>query len=225
MCKIFVFSRLIEKNTGMNKKIMKMLLPSLLVCVISMMAGCSVNDEEYVDLRPRISDDIVYNSIYEGEWSVNRQVVDTARMVVRDNGKIEVRLPERYLIGLCFTDNTDMAIETSNLASLIEVHEQGYSETSQYMSVGSQTTQTNEAETFFVNCTFMATIDRKPFYISLLSKENATAVIQNTTGQWTLGIPIDCFFITNLVLSTHESKFVELPHTITIYYNTKRRIR
>lgn len=225
MCKIFVFSRLIEKNTGMNKKIMKMLLPSLLVCVISMMAGCSVNDEEYVDLRPRISDDIVYNSIYEGEWSVNRQVVDTARMVVKESGEIQVRLPERYLLSLCFTDNTDMAIETSNLASLIEVHEQGYSETSQYMSVGSQTTQTNEAETFFVNCTFMATIDRKPFYISLLSKENATAVIQNTTGQWTLGIPIDCFFITNLVLSTHESKFVELPHTITIYYNTKRRIR
>ena len=109
----------------MNKKIMKMLLPSLLVCMISMMAGCSVNDEEYVDLRPRIADSEVFY-IYDGEWSVNRQVVDTARMEVRANGKIEVRLPEHYLLSLCFPDKTDMAIETSNSASLIEVHEQGY---------------------------------------------------------------------------------------------------
>ena len=224
MCKIFVFSRLIEKNTGMNKKIMKMLLPSLLVCVISMMAGCSVNDEEYVDLRPRISDDIVYNSIYEGEWSVNRQVVDTARMVVKESGEIQVRLPERYLIGLCFTDNTDMAIETSNLASLIEVHEQGYSETSQYMSIGSEKAQTNEAESFFVNCSFIATIDRTPYLIQLLSKEFATAVMQNTSGQWTLSIPIDSFILTNALLSAYKPEVVELPQTITIYYNTKTRI-
>ncbi|MBO7140411.1 MAG: hypothetical protein J6W19_07585 [Prevotella sp.] len=207
----------------MNKKIMKMLLPSLLVCMISMMAGCSVNDEEYVDLRPRIADSEVFY-IYEGEWSVNKQVVDTARMEVRANGKIEVRLPEHYLLSLCFPDETDMAIETSNSASLIEVHEQGYSETSQYMSIGSDMTQTNEAETFFINSSFMAAIDRTPYSIQLLSREYATAVIQNTTGQWTLSIPIDGFALTNLYLSTDESETVELPQTVTIYYNTKRRI-
>lgn len=221
--RIFPFNR--KTHTGMNKKVMKRLLPSLLVCVVSMLAGCSINEEEYVDLRPRVDDSVIIHGIYEGEWSVNRQVVDTARMVVRANGEIEVRLPESYLLGLCIPEDTDEVIEPTNMTTSIEVYQQGYSETSQYMSVGSQTTQTIEAETFFVNCTFRATIDRKPFYISLLSKESATAVIQNTTGQWTLGIPIDCFFITNLVLSTHESKFVELPHTITIYYNTKRRIR
>ena len=208
----------------MNKKIMKMLLPSLLVCMISMMVGCHVNDEEYVDLRPRIADDseIIYN--FDGEWSVNRQVVDTARMELRENGKIEVRLPEHYLLSLCFPDKTDMAIETSNSASLIEVHEQGYSETSQYMSIGSDMTQTNEAETFFINSSFMAAIDRTPYSIQLLSREYATAVIQNTTGQWTLSIPIDGFLLTNLFLSSRETELVELPQTVTIYYNTKRRI-
>lgn len=85
-------------------------------------------------------------------------------------------------------------------------------------------TQTNEAETFFINSSFMAAIDRTPYSIQLLSREYATAVIQNTTGQWTLSIPIDGFLLTNLFLSSRETELVELPQTVTIYYNTKRRI-
>ena len=207
----------------MNKKIMKMLLPSLLVCMISMMAGCSVNDEEYVDLRPRIADSEVFY-IYEGEWSVNKQVVDTARMEVNANGEIQVRLPESYLLGLCFPEATNEVVEPSNVPSLVTVYQQGFSETSQYMSIGSEMTQNDIAERVFVNCSFLAGIGRTPYSIHLLSKELATAIIQNTTGQWTLSIPIDGFALTNLYLSTDESETVELPHTVTIYYNTKRRI-
>ena len=208
----------------MNKKIMKMLLPSLLVCMISMMAGCSVNDEEYVDLRPRIADSEVFY-IYDGEWSVNKQVVDTARMELNANGEIQLRLPESYLLGLCFPEPTNEVVKPSNVPSLVKVYQQGFSETSQYMSLDYEMTQNDNAERIFVSCSFLASVGRTPYSIRLLSKELATAIIQNATGQWTLSIPIDGFVLTNLYLSsTDKSETVELPHTVTIYYNTKRRI-
>ena len=64
MCKIFVFSRLIEKYIGMMKKIMKMLLSSLLVCVTGMMVGCSINEEE-VNLRPRVEDSVIIQGLQQ----------------------------------------------------------------------------------------------------------------------------------------------------------------
>ena len=209
------------------KRTVKYGMAALLVAVVTTMVGCSTDgdDDAYIAFNDPNADALVYGKgIYEGEWSVNRQVVDTARMVVKESGEIQVRLPERYLLSLCFTDNTDITVITSNLASLIEVHEQGYSETSQYMSIGSEKAQTNEAESFFVNCSFIATIDRTPYLIQLLSKEFATAVMQNTSGQWTLSIPIDSFILTNALLSAYKPEVVELPQTITIYYNTKRRV-
>lgn len=211
----------------MKKKVTKWFLPTLLAYILAMTTGCGAGNEDeesYVDLNNRLSDSPIVVGIFEGEWTVNKQVVDTALLVVSEYREIQVRLPESYLLGLCFPNGADAVIEPANLATLIEVHQQGYSETSQYMSAGYQTTQTIEAGVFFVNCSFMATIDGKPYSISLLSNEIATAMMQISTGQWTIGIPIDAFSVTNLALSTYKPELVKLPQTVTIYYNTKRRI-
>ena len=208
------------------KRAVKYGMAALLAAVLMTTAGCSNGGEDnaYADLRPRISDGNVYG-IYEGEWSVNKQVVDTARMELNANGEIQLRLPESYLLGLCFPEATNEVVKPSNVPSLVKVYQQGFSDTSQYMSLDYEMTQNDNAERIFVNCSFLASVGRTPYSIRLLSKELATAIIQNATGQWTLSIPIDGFVLTNLYLSsTDKSETVELPHTVTIYYNTKRRI-
>lgn len=209
------------------KREVKYGMAALLAAVLVTTAGCSTGGDEgtYADVSEQYSNDLSFGkAIYEGEWSVNKQVVDTARMEVNANGEIQVRLPESYLLGLCFPETTNEVVEPSNVPSLVKVYQQGFSETSQYMSIGSEMTQNDIAERVFVNCSFLATIGRTPYSIHLLSKELATAIIQNTTGQWTLSIPIDGFALTNLYLSSRETELVELPQTVTIYYNTKRRI-
>ena len=204
----------------MNKKIMKMLLPSLLVCMISMMVGCHVNDEEYVSLNPRIAYDSEIVYYYDGEWSVDRQVVDTARMELRENGKIEVRLPESYLLGLISLENSPAV--PANRPTTIEISIQGYSEQSQYMSFNSKALKDKNEKISFSTSSFLATIGGETCIIEILSYENAAAVIQNNTGQWTLGIPIDAFLVTSQ--QTGQSTEYRLPSPVMLYYNTKQRI-
>lgn len=209
------------------KRAVKYGMTALLAAVLITTAGCSKGDENaYADANPQHTNNLnVGKSIYEGEWSVNKQVVDTARMELNANGEIQLRLPESYLLGLCFPEATNEVVKPSNVPSLVKVYQQGFSDTSQYMSLDPEMTQNANAERIFVNCSFLASVGRTPYSIHLLSKELATAIIQNATGQWTLSIPIDGFVLTNLYLSsTDESETVELPHTVTIYYNTKRRI-
>lgn len=205
-------------------------MTALLVAALATMSGCSIDGDEgaKADMQSQQSDERVYiTGIYEGEWTVNKQVVDTARMVVRANGEILLRLPESYLLGLCFPDRTDTSpVEPGNTAGLIGLDQQGYSETSQYMSFASEKLQAADAGRFFVSCSFMATIGDKPYSIGLLSYETATAVVQNATGQWTIGITVNAFSLTNLILPANEPEQVKLlPNTVTIYYNTKQRIR
>lgn len=206
------------------KRTVKYEMAALLVVVLTTMVGCSTkgDDGAYMELPPSQAEALMYDTgIYDGEWTVNKQVVDTARLVVRTNGVIEVRLPESYLLELCFPDDVGNK-KSGNIANLIEVYQQGYSEQSQYMSFYSNTIKTDDAKNCFGTFSFQATIEDEPCSITLLSYENATAVMQTTTGQWTLGIPIDAFLVKNL--STAKSTERKLSIPVTLYYNTKRRI-
>ena len=202
-------------------------LPMLLTAIMSLTIACSTDDADaysYTDKTTNYMAD-EEGAIYEGEWTVNQQVVDTARLVVANN-MLQLRLPEDYLFStyiLPRITSENGAYEFDNDPIDIHVAPQGYSETSQYMSFSSETLQSNDSPRWYTPGSFLA-LGSTPYQILLLSKENATAVYQNTTGQWTLGIPIDGFLLTNLFLSTHQSELMELPITVTIYYNTKRRI-
>ena len=196
-----------------------MLLPSLLVCMISMMVGCHVSDEEYVDLRPPIADSEIFY-IYDGEWSVNKQVVDTARLVLSGDGTIRIRLPESYLLGLFSHENAPFV--PANRPTTINIYQQGYSEQSQYMSFNSNALKDKNEKICYSTSSFLATIGGEACIIGILSYENATAVIQNATGQWTLGIPIDAFLVTSQ--QTGQSTEYRLPIPVMLYYNTKKRI-
>lgn len=213
----------------MNRSKKTVWLPMLLTAAImSLAAACSTDDSDaYGDKAGSIAGAMEEGgvAIYEGEWTVNHQVVDTARLVVKGS-VLQLRLPEEYLLSTYIlprlTDKNGV-YELDNIPVEIQVVPQGFSEMSQYMSLASGTVQSNDALRWYAPCSFMA-LGSTPYQILLVSKENATAVFQNTTGQWTLGIPIDGFLLTNLFLSTPGSELIELPTTVTIYYNTKRRI-
>lgn len=203
---------------------------------ITLVTGCSVGDDAYYTELRGMNEGNDYEAFmaegtYEGEWTVNKQVVDTARLVVNKDMML-VRLPESYLLTYFYAFNlpvdssgkpdhekmSEMTYVPQNTPIKILVSEQGYSEVSQYMTFKSATySQSN-----YSVCSFDAIICGEHCRISLLSKENATAVLQNATGQWTLGIPIDAFLVMNL--DTDEQTIKELSNRVTIYYITRRRI-
>jgi hypothetical protein len=198
----------------------------LLIGIMIAMAGCSVGDTDgSADYNTEASSSNAAGwGVYEGEWTVNKQVVDTARLVVA--ATMRVRLPEQYLLGLCFPGSMDKTspidVKPGNTTAKIGFMEQGYSEQSLYMAFTATTTQTADAQLLYNTCSFEAVVNGVPCRIGLLSKENGSAVLRNMSGQWTLAIPVSAFLVTDL--TTGQSDTRELAGTTTIYYNTKQRI-
>ena len=193
-----------------------------------MTVACSVDADE-PDANVSYSDYVAtVPSFYEGEWTVNRQVVDTARLEVVWSA-VRVRLPERYLLELMqpaagVDKNAPLLL---NHQTEIRLYAQGYTEQAQYMSFASATEQLTvsslDASSFlFIPCSFDAMINGTKQSVTLLCKENAYAVFQTATAQWTLGIPVNALRTTDP--ATGKSETCELPTTVTIYYNTKRKI-
>lgn len=210
----------------MNKMLRTWCLPAIVVAIMSVAAGCSVGDtaDDYDSYMESSKSYDVGKSIYEGEWTVNKQVVDTARLVVA--GTIQVRLPENYLLGLCYPGSNDksspVTVKPCNNAIKTGLLEQGYSEQSQYMAFTATTMQTADMQLLFNTCSFDAIVNGASCRISLLSKENASAVLRKASGQWTLAIPVSAFLVTDL--STGQTTTRELTATTILYYNTKQRI-
>ncbi len=211
-------------NKRMEKSVRKWLKMVLLTVFMPLAVACSAGDDaDDSYLSEADMNSITSSGIYEGEWTVNRQVVDTARLVVAES--LRVRLPERYLLGLCFPgskDKGEAAVEPLNVPTTIQVHAQGYSDQSQYMSFVSATTQATGTQFVFNTCSFDATVNGMPCRISLQSKENASAILQYGTTQWTLAIPVNSIVITNQ--ATGQTTRQELDVAVTLYYNTKKRI-
>ena len=98
-----------------------------------LLAGCS--DQDDYDYSPGMGQNdvaILPPGVFDGEWTVNRQVVDTARLTV--GSSLRVRLPEAYLTELCFPGEAPEAIVDNEPQSYI-LQQQGYSEQSQFMTL------------------------------------------------------------------------------------------
>ena len=146
----------------MNRSKKTVWLPMLLTAAImSLAAACSTDDSDaYGDKAGSIAGAMEEGgvAIYEGEWTVNHQVVDTARLVVKGS-VLQLRLPEEYLLSTyilpCLTDKNGV-YELDNIPVEIQVVPQGFSEMSQYMSLASGTVQSNDALRWYAPCSFMA---------------------------------------------------------------------
>jgi hypothetical protein len=207
----------------MNKLLKEWRIVTIVIVVMAVFASCSVGDDaDSPDANMKDSYNAISKEVflYEGEWTVNKQIVDTARLVV--NEAIQIRLPESYLLSLCFNHETVTTAPSDYNPITIRLLTQGYSDQSLYLVFSSVTAQTPDNQLLFNTCSFEASVNGTPYSISLLSKENASAIYRNGTGQWTLAIPVSAFLITDLSTGTSDTR--ELPVTTMIYYNTKQRI-
>ena len=110
-------------------------LMAILAAGMLMLSACKDADSGvYDDVRSPVSAAEPYSKreSFTGEWTVGKQVVDTARLEVSE--VLRVRLPEAYLVSLCFdsfteeygTDKASLstATEPMGLAANIEIRNQ-----------------------------------------------------------------------------------------------------
>ena len=187
-----------------------------------LLAGCKDMDD--YDYSPGMGQNdvaILPPGVFDGEWTVNRQVVDTARLTV--GSSLRVRLPEAYLTELCFPGEAPEAIVDNEPQSYI-LQQQGYSEQSQFMTLVTPTVALADGlQVFYLPCHFRTVVGGQGYSVSILSRENGLAVYSNETQLWTIGIPVNGFQVRSDEAA--EPDIVWLPQTVSLYYNAKARIK
>ena len=201
-------------------------------CIVTLLTAglltaCSAGDDDSYDAQDQYAE---YNDInagiYDGEWTVNKQVVDTARLVVTD--VLTVRLPEQYLGISCFEKEYAssawpiVSIEYNGQPSVIRFKDQGYTDKATFNSL--LTTGSNyDGAMLLTHASFVIAVDGVDHRVDVLSDEPGNAVYRNDNGQWTIGFTVTAFHVTNMETLEEQMRTPHKP--IALYYSTKKRIR
>lgn len=214
-CKILLFLRYNRKS--IDKKMKQI---GLLFGLMALLTACSVGDAESV-VKQNIVAESVQHALYDGEWTVNKQVVDTARLEVTE--ALKLRLPEDYLVTLCFPDKSGAsAPKSKGQPVVIQYRNQGYSTTATFSDF--VTTEKNFGGWVnFCQASFTVAIDDVDYRVDLLCDVTGSAIYRHDTGLWTISIPVGSFLVTNM--ETQQEEVHTLHTSLTIYYNATKRIR
>lgn len=185
-------------------------------------AACANDGDMMVsDMSPSYNYSNV-TGVYDGEWTVNKQVVDTARLEIGET--LKLRLPEDYLIRLCFPDKSGAeSPQPQGKSIVVYLSTQGYSEQMELYNFFYAIFDQKNGKRFYSIGYYYATITDVDYRIDLLSNDYGNAIFRLDTQLWTIAIPIRGFFIINTI--TGEEREQPLSQPITIYYNAKTRIR
>ena len=211
-------------------------LVAIVTVGVLMLSACSTGDEDFIiDVSGKPQATEARGVAFFGEWTVDKQVVDTARLEVTDVFK--VRLPEIYLLSLYFkgantaaySDKSDEAEDTINTPTIsttgvpanIEIQDHGYTNAAVFSDF-TTTTEKHDGVTLYRSAYFVFIFDDVKYLFELLSTENGGAVYRADTMGWTIAIPVDRFRITNTETMEEQEQMLKSP--ITLYYNTKERI-
>lgn len=200
-----------------------------------MTAACKEGDSwDVADVRNSIQDTEsrgISDGEFSGEWSIDQQVVDTARLVVSGH-KLKVRLPESKLTELCFRTNYESSLSGTDKSPLVDVvnlglpaeisiAEKGYTEKAFYNDI--QNTAVNVASaTYCTGGAFGNTVNGVRYVVELLTDEPGTAVFKLDTMGWTIAYHVRGFLITDAATMVWSTVIAERP--FNLYYNTKERI-
>lgn len=194
--------------------------------VACMLTACSEgNDESMADMQMNNAKADVQSAVFEGEWTIDKEVVDTARLEV--SSVLKLRLPEEYLMWSCFEKEMLSSIwpghfELKGLPVMLMLRSQGYTSETNFSSIVTSAEDDNGMMLNYPVC-FFVDIDGISHRVDVLSDEQATAVYRNGNGMWTLGIPVSSYHIVNLETLEEGQRTPHLP--FTLYYNTTKRIR
>ena len=185
-------------------------------------AACTNDSVMLSESLPRFNANSDAPGIYDGEWTVNKQVVDTARLEI--GSSLKLRLPEDYLTRLCFPDKSGAeSPQPQGKSIVVYPSTQGYSEQMELYNFCYAIFDQKNGKRFYSIGYYYATITDVDYRIDLLSNDYGNAIFRLDTGLWTIAIPIRGFFISNTI--TNEEREQPLSQPITIYYNAKTRIR
>ncbi len=213
----------------------KLVVGATMVAVL--LTGCHANGDDAIlkNSEGIESNDLksIGKGIYNGEWTVNQQMMGTERLVVGDELKVllpddwlneylSVMLPQDYLINLCFPD-LDTTVDFANMSSRFYLQQLGYSDKAVFLAFTPSVNKVESGEQFYNNATFDVELGGKYYMVVLLSPQKGNAVYRTDSQQWTIGLPISSYVIIDG--DTREKTERRLDAPVTLYYNTTERIR
>ena len=191
----------------------------LLVMAMTLLTvSCSQEEDQIRDLQAQI-DKTKKFMIYDGEWTVDKQVADTARLSIRnDLAAVMLEFPVIYLSNLFF-QNEDSLIVTQWYLYPLNLTEQAFSEIGNYHII---IPADRFGESEYIIGGFQVTKNHITKEVMLITNEMGNGIYRLDTGLWTISFTISSYYITNG--ATGESSLNPLPEPITLYYNAKKRI-
>ena len=195
----------------------------MVVTMLSILAltACDREEEKIKNLSAYVSTEApnytLYN--YDGEWTVDKQVADTARLSIRnDLAAVMLEFPVIYLSNLFF-QNEDSLIVTQWYLYPLNLTEQAFSEIGNYHII---IPADRFGESEYIIGGFQVTKNRITKEVMLITNEMGNGIYRLDTGLWTISFTISSYYISNG--ATGESSLNPLPEPITLYYNAKKRI-
>ena len=191
----------------------------LLVMAMTLLTvSCSQEEDQIRDLQAQI-DKTKKFMIYDGEWTVDKQVADTARLSIRnDLAAVMLEFPVIYLSNLFF-QNEDSLIVTQWYLYPLNLTEQAFSEIGNYHII---IPADRFGESEYIIGGFQVTKNHITKEVMLITNEMGNGIYRLDTGLWTISFTISSYYISNG--ATGESSLNPLPEPITLYYNAKKRI-
>ena len=190
----------------------------LVVTMTLLTVSCSQEEDQIRDLQAQI-DGTKKFMIYDGEWTVDKQVADTARLSIRnDLAAVMLEFPVIYLSNLFF-QNEDSLIVTQWYLYPLNLTEQAFSEIGNYHII---IPADRFGESEYIIGGFQVTKNHITKEVMLITNEMGNGIYRLDTGLWTISFTISSYYITNG--ATGESSLNPLPEPITLYYNAKKRI-
>lgn len=190
----------------------------LVVTMTLLTVSCSQEEDQIRDLQAQI-DGTKKFMIYDGEWTVDKQVADTARLSIRsDLAAVMLEFPVIYLSNLFF-QNEDSLIVTQWYLYPLNLTEQAFSEIGNYHII---IPADRFGESEYIIGGFQVTKNHITKEVMLITNEMGNGIYRLDTGLWTISFTISSYYISNG--ATGESSLNPLPEPITLYYNAKKRI-
>ena len=190
----------------------------LVVTMTLLTVSCSQEEDQIKDLQAQI-DKTKKFMIYDGEWTVDKQVADTARLSIRnDLAAVMLEFPVIYLSNLFF-QNEDSLIVTQWYLYPLNLTEQAFSEIGNYHII---IPADRFGESEYIIGGFQVTKNHITKEVMLITNEMGNGIYRLDTGLWTISFTISSYYISNG--ATGESSLNPLPEPITLYYNAKKRI-
>lgn len=208
---------------------------SILLAGALLLASCVIDESDKSvegDPSQSLADMMGASGNYEGEWVLNGRMAAGAPLHVQ--GQVfEVVLPGEALADYVATlgldggllpDPASVPYSLWGTEQRMTFRLEGNSATTVYVSFTEIDNTFSESGNLQVpgNVSFGISAGGQDYRVDLIGDRACTAMLDRATGLWSVGIPVDRVAITGQQSGKRQVK--ELPQTVMLVYNAKKRI-